>query len=449
VAIGCFASAGITSWLAQRVATNERLARQRGRELATQMRVNQLVIQDMHDGWWCSTARAAWCSSTRRRSACCAPKGCSARRWRGLVPGFDGHWLAWRAGEESEASFDVELPGARCGCGCSTRGTEEGFAVCFIDDTTRTREQAQQFKLAALGRLTANIAHEIRNPLAAISHAAELLNEEKRAEDRTRLTRIINDNTQRLERLVADVMQLNRRDRMSAEPIALRPWLGAFIEEFVANESVEASRFAVDALGEPTVRFDRGHLSQVMWNLLRNAVRYAPGKPASVRIVLREFAGRVEISVLDDGPGCRRRSRGSSSSPSSLPRRRAPASACTSPASSAPRTAPRSSTSTTLPARTFRILCREARHVRRAERAAADAPRVLVVDDEPDIRELLELTLVKMGLGVVAVGSIAEAKDRLKASATTSASPTCAWATAKGLELVRHIGAAASTCRWR
>jgi two-component system sensor histidine kinase PilS (NtrC family) len=98
-------------------------------------------------------------------------------------------------------------------------------------------------------------------------------------------------------------MQLNRRDRMSAEPIALRPWLGAFIEEFVANESVEASRFAVDALGEPTVRFDRGHLSQVMWNLLRNAVRYAPGKPASVRIVLREFAGRVEISVLDDGPG--------------------------------------------------------------------------------------------------------------------------------------------------
>jgi two-component system sensor histidine kinase PilS (NtrC family) len=220
-----------------------------------------------------------------------------------LIPGFDAHWLAWRAGEESEANFDVELGGREMRLRLLDAGTQEGYAVVFMDDTTRMREQAQQFKLAALGRLTANIAHEIRNPLAAISHASELLNEEKRGDDRARLTRIIHDNTQRLERLVADVMQLNRRDRIAAEAIPLRPWLGAFLEDFVANESVDASRVTVDALGEPAVRFDREHLSQVMWNLLRNAVRYAPGKPASVRIVLREFAGRVEISVVDDGPG--------------------------------------------------------------------------------------------------------------------------------------------------
>jgi two-component system sensor histidine kinase PilS (NtrC family) len=303
VAIGCFASAGITSWLAQRVATNERLARQRGRELATQMRVNQLVIQDMHDGVVVLDPEGRVVQFNPQAQRLLRAEGLLGAEMARLVSGFDSHWLAWRSGEESEASFDVELAGREMRLRLLDAGTEEGFAVCFIDDTTRTREQAQQFKLAALGRLTANIAHEIRNPLAAISHAAELLNEEKRTEDRTRLTRIINDNTQRLERLVADVMQLNRRDRMSAELIALRPWLAAAIEEFVANESVEGSRFAVDALGEPTVRFDRGHLSQVMWNLLRNAVRYAPGKPASVRVVLREFAGRVEISVVDDGPG--------------------------------------------------------------------------------------------------------------------------------------------------
>ena len=175
--------------------------------------------------------------------------------------------------------------------------------MLFIEDMSRTREQAQQLKLAALGRLTANIAHEIRNPLAAISHASELLNEEKRAEDRSRLTRIIHDNTQRLERLVSDVMQLNRRDRVAAEPVPLRPWLDAFIEEFVANQSVDASRFAVDAGGDPSVRVDREHLSQVMWNLARNALRYARAEPGSVRIVTREFAGRVELSVIDNGPG--------------------------------------------------------------------------------------------------------------------------------------------------
>ena len=303
VAIGCFAGAGITSWLAQRVASNERLARQRGRELETQMRVNQLVIQDMHDGVVVLDRDGRVVQFNPQAQRVLRAEGLLGAEMARLVPGFDAHWLAWRAGEESEASFDIELAGREMRLRLIDAGTEEGFAVLFIDDTTRMREQAQQFKLAALGRLTANIAHEIRNPLAAISHAAELLHEEKRAEDRSRLTRIINDNTQRLERLVGDVMQLNRRDRIAAEAIPLKPWLAAFIEEFVANESIDAARFAVDAHGEPTVRFDRGHLSQVMWNLLRNAVRYASGKPGGVRIVLREFAGRVEISVLDDGPG--------------------------------------------------------------------------------------------------------------------------------------------------
>jgi two-component system sensor histidine kinase PilS (NtrC family) len=303
LAVGCFAGAGITAWLAQRVATNERLARQRGRELETQTRVNQLVIQDMHDGIVVLDREGRVVQFNPQAQRLLRAQALLGAEMVRLVPGFDAHWLAWRAGEESEASFDVELGGREMRLRLLDAGTQEGYTVVFMDDTTRMREQAQQFKLAALGRLTANIAHEIRNPLAAISHASELLNEEKRGEDRARLTRIIHDNTQRLERLVSDVMQLNRRDRIAAEAIPLRPWLGAFLEDFVANESVDASRIAVDALGDPAVRFDREHLSQVMWNLLRNAVRYAPGKPGSVRIVLREFAGRVEISVLDEGPG--------------------------------------------------------------------------------------------------------------------------------------------------
>ena len=173
----------------------------------------------------------------------------------------------------------------------------------LVEDTTRAREQAQQLKLAALGRLTANIAHEIRNPLAAISHAAELLREEKRGEDRERLTRIIHDNSKRLDRLVSDVLQLNRRDRVSAAPLRLHPWMGGFIAEFVANEGVPAERFALETRRESWIGFDREHLHQVMWNLLRNAVRYARAEPKSVRIVLDGYADRVELSVIDNGPG--------------------------------------------------------------------------------------------------------------------------------------------------
>jgi two-component system sensor histidine kinase PilS (NtrC family) len=99
------------------------------------------------------------------------------------------------------------------------------------------------------------------------------------------------------------VLQLNRRDRLAAERIRLGPWLGAFLTEFMANEGVPVERVRLEARRDAWVLFDKEHLHQVLWNLLRNAVRYAPGKPASVRVVLREFAGRVEISVVDDGPG--------------------------------------------------------------------------------------------------------------------------------------------------
>jgi two-component system sensor histidine kinase PilS (NtrC family) len=182
-------------------------------------------------------------------------------------------------------------------------GTEDELTVVFVEDMTRSREQAQQLKLAALGRLTANIAHEIRNPLSAISHASELLAEERRDPDRDRLTRIIHDNTLRLERLVADVLQLNRRDRVAAERVALNGWLQRFLEEFAANESVPAGRIAIEPPREAWIEFDREHLQQVLWNLLRNAVRHAPAAPGAVRIAARAFGDKVELSVTDSGPG--------------------------------------------------------------------------------------------------------------------------------------------------
>ena len=297
LAIGCFATAGVTSWLAQRVASNEALARQRGRSLATQTRVNQLVIEDMHDGVIVLDLDGRIVQHNPQ-----AQRLLGAERLLGtpighLLPGFG-------------AAEDFEVRGRNIGVRLLDTVAEEVFSVVYLEDTTRAREQAQQLKLAAMGRLTANIAHEIRNPLAAISHAAELLGEERRDADRLRLTRIIRDNTQRLERLVSDVLQLNRRDRRSTEVIALQAWLQAFIEEFVANESVPPDRFVIEAVRDASIEFDPEHLHQVMWNLLRNAVRYARTAPRSVRLTIGRFADRVELGVIDNGPGVPESSRG-------------------------------------------------------------------------------------------------------------------------------------------
>jgi len=304
LAIGYFASAGVTNWLAQRVASNERLARQRGRELENQVRVNQRVIEDMHEGVVVLDGDGRVVQLNPQAQRLLGLDTLRGVELAQVIPGFARLWEAWRAGEiEFSPSADLSVRGREVRLRVLDAGMEDDVSVLAVEDLSRSREQAQQIKLAALGRLTANIAHEIRNPLSAISHAAELLAEEKREPDRVRLSRIINDNTRRLERLVVDVLQLNRRDRATSERVHLNAWLIEFLEEYVANENVSPERFVFESERDCWVNFDREHLHQILWNLLRNAVRHSPDQPRGIRIVLGGYADQVELSVIDAGPG--------------------------------------------------------------------------------------------------------------------------------------------------
>ena len=119
---------------------------------------------------------------------------------------------------------------------------QEG-AVIFIEDWSQLQTQAHQVKLAALGRLTANIAHEIRNPLSAISHANQLLQEEDNHPVTQRMLQIIGDNVLRVDQIIKDVLELNRRDRTNQEPIDLESFIADFHMQFCSVEKIPATNF--------------------------------------------------------------------------------------------------------------------------------------------------------------------------------------------------------------
>ena len=185
---------------------------------------------------------------------------------------------------------------------------EERGALIFLEDTAAIIRQTQQIKLASLGRLTASIAHEIRNPLGAISHATQLLNEDNslREEDR-RLMSIINDNTGKVNAIVQNILQLSRPAQSVPQTILLDEWLDKFIEEFTTsgNCKCEQISFLVDP-ADIEIRMDPSLLHQVVWNLCQNSMQHADGGE-DVKLTL--VAGLLStdetphLDIIDNGPG--------------------------------------------------------------------------------------------------------------------------------------------------
>jgi two-component system sensor histidine kinase PilS (NtrC family) len=222
---------------------------------------------------------------------------------------------AWRQQTSDRRDINGEVVGADGGTtirphfvALSQAGS--GPVLVFLEDTGAVAAQAQQSKLAALGRLSASIAHEIRNPVGAMSHAGQLLRDSENLspEDR-QLTEIIEKNGIRVSQIIDNVLQLSRRDSTRQERFDVIDWLGVFVREYVETLQLDANHFHLEAPPYAIeVEFDPSHLHQVTWNLCDNALRHGgatAGDSPHVELRAGRIAstGRPFLEIADRGDG--------------------------------------------------------------------------------------------------------------------------------------------------
>lgn len=319
-----FAVTGLLRLLSARLATQERLALARGRDLENQLEINRLVIGQMEQGVLVVDAETRVRANNR-----------AARLMLGLPPNaqLTGRqllefepvrplaqaFLRWREVERATGAWSNtvmqpmvnepqhQMPELqlRARFARPPVETSDEFVV-FLEDVREVEERAQQLKLAAMGRLTASIAHEIRNPLAAISHAGQLMAEDAQEPLQRRLAGIVRENTQRLDRLVDDVLRVARREAPLGDDIDLSCFVRDWLAEFQRDRSLHPGRVQLSADAVVMVKFESSHLRQVLFNLVDNALRFSSGKAGAVQIVVEhaiDDGGRARLWVFDDGPG--------------------------------------------------------------------------------------------------------------------------------------------------
>lgn len=303
-----FATAALAHTLALRIRASEKLARQRGIDLANMAQLTDYVIQHMQTGVLVTdaTGQIRLINATARQLLGLGTRPVAGDTLQRLIPTLHKQLQSWRQGERQDMGLlEVNDSGQKLLPHFMPIGNGADNLI-FLEDASDASQQAQQLKLASLGRLTASIAHEIRNPLGAISHAGELLEESPALETGDkRLLRIILEQSRRINAIIESVLHLGRRDRARPEAIELQPWLQRFVEEFERHATCQAEDIRLTlAEDELVVQFDPVQLHQIVWNLSLNGLRHAAAAAAPKLVISAGRSGDdIWLDVRDHGPG--------------------------------------------------------------------------------------------------------------------------------------------------
>lgn len=302
--------------LARRIQISEALARQRGVDLANLSELNEYIVQHLRESIVVLDAdNKIRLINGSAAQLLAAPEPCDGLPLAEVSEGLTDYVNRWRADpslkSHTEFTMIADDNSARLAAHIAPLGKGDGRIgpiLIFLEDSSIMNARVQQSKLASLGRLSASIAHEIRNPVGAMSHAGQLLGESAAlSDDEKRLTEIIRTHSERVSHIIDNVLQLSRRESSRPERFQLKPWLEDFAQEFTRTLELHEGELAFAGIEEGLeVRMDPSHLRQVLWNLCDNAVKYA-SETGGILVELQAGriprTGRPYLEVLDQGHG--------------------------------------------------------------------------------------------------------------------------------------------------
>lgn len=317
--VGFFLLAILADNLARRLAREEEVSQNSQAAALAQSQVNELIIEGLSEGVLVAdrhgVVRNANPAAQRMLMGDAYPKGArlllSARAGWEAVAQLVGQTFAHGQPMESELEVHVDDLTTHHLFGRSrlTRGQRDrgGLCVVFLEDLREIEARVRTEKLAAMGRMSAAVAHEIRNPLSAITQANSLLDEEVTDGGQKRLTRMIDENAQRLARIVDDILNVARVQpapgTAPAPPMPLDNAVRQITAEWSKQNQV-GSALGVHTHAESAyVSFDPEHMRRLLINLLDNARRHASARPSSIRVITQPSGvDRIRLSVWSDGP---------------------------------------------------------------------------------------------------------------------------------------------------
>jgi len=307
-AVSFMAIAALSYPLRQRVDFTQALADRRGAEATRLAEINELIIRRMRTGVLLVDPDGQMKLANEAAMLLLGEGAVGTRELAQAAPELALRLAEWlRSGIHNEAPMRMGNEQFELVPRFARLLAKSDSTLIFLDDTSLVSRRAESLTLAAMGRFSASLAHEIRNPLAAISYAAQLLEESPDLSESDRqMVQIILKQCMRTNSIVESVLGLARRERATAEHIELVAQLRAFIDEFKQTVPDETDNISLVApLPTVSALIDSKHLHQVLTALVQNARRHGnqPGKPALIALHVYKIEDAPVIDVIDRGPG--------------------------------------------------------------------------------------------------------------------------------------------------